>query len=521
VKKTKRYIPVLITFALAGLIALQVIWLVSVYKFRSQELIENTKEAITETGRRLQKAEDSRFIVDNIDSVLTEDIHIGDELKEEVRVIVSNAKTQAGNSKAEARIEKRVEMINKNGHATTVISLENGGKRRTIVHTTQVDSVRVKRKAKDLQSIFLKMAINSEQAKKNISTLAEFNEVQRILKEELSKRGVDLDPAFSVSYFPKDNRNKTMEHHIVCNTPGFAKKLPPLIAMPLLPDGIYGGELIIQLVYGSTGNFVWKKMAGLLLLSLLITILIGWVMIFIFKRMLDQERLHQMKNDFINNLTHELKTPLATISLANANIDSAAQYSQQSNIKQYTGIINEESKRLNDHIEKVFELSLLEKKTQIMDMQVSDVHRILEGKLFSLETRLKNEHAELKLSLEAKNTLVMLDPFHFSNLIANLVDNAIKYRRDKLEVQISTVNQGNFLQIKVADNGMGISKEDQKYIFDKFFRVTERDLHSTKGFGIGLSYVKQVAELFGGSIEVKSEKGIGSEFIVIFPNVKS
>jgi two-component system phosphate regulon sensor histidine kinase PhoR len=520
VKKAKRYIPVLITFALAGLITLQVIWLVSVYKFRNQELIENTREAITETGRRLQKAEDSRFIMNNIDSVLTEDINIDDELKEEVRVIVSNAKTPVGNSSAEARIEKRVEMINKNGHATTVISLENGGKHKTIIHTTHVDSVRVKRKAKDLQSIFLKMAINSEQAKKNISTIAEFKEVQKTLKEELFKRGIDLDPAFSVSYFPKDNRNKTMEHHIVCNTPGFAKKLPPLIVMPLLPDGIYGGDLVIKLVYGSTGNFVLKQMAGLLMLSLLITILIGWVMIFIFRKMLGQERLHQMKNDFINNLTHELKTPLATISLANANIDSAAQYSQQANIKQYTGIINDESKRLNDHIEKVFELSLFEKKTQIMDMQVADANKILEGQLFSLETRLKNENAELSFSMEAKNTLVMLDPFHFRNMIANIIDNAIKYRREKLILQISTCNNGNSLLIKINDNGIGISKEDQKYIFDKFFRVTERNLHSTKGFGIGLSYVKQVTELFGGNIEVKSEKGIGSEFIITLPNVK-
>jgi signal transduction histidine kinase len=293
------------------------------------------------------------------------------------------------------------------------------------------------------------------------------------------------------------------------------------IDLPVFTQDIVFQGYSLHLYFPSTISYILKKSISVIVLSLFVTLLLVTIIILLYRRMLTEQKLNQYKNDFINNLTHELKTPLATISLANANIRSSADYSGQGNIKQYTHIIDEENKKLNTHIEKVFELSLLEKEKQIFHTERCNIHQLINQAIHQNKPAIQSKQAEIQVNLEAKDHFAIVDSFHFVNALSNMIDNALKYSDAKPLIQIKTYSQGDRLFISLKDNGIGISKEDQRLIFDKFFRVTHNNLHTTKGFGIGLSYAKQAIEIFGGSLLVNSELNKGSEFVIIIPNAKN
>jgi two-component system phosphate regulon sensor histidine kinase PhoR len=235
---------------------------------------------------------------------------------------------------------------------------------------------------------------------------------------------------------------------------------------------------------------------------------------------LHQKKLSDVKNDFINNMTHEFKTPISTIALAAemAQENSGSSGSEVSpRITRYLGIIREENKRLGTHVEKVLQMALLDKGHVKLKRSQANIHDLIEKVLNSQSVQIEQKEGELDLDFEAVNEIISCDEVHISNVLFNLVDNAIKYSPEKLHLSVRTENENNGISIAITDHGLGMSKDQIQRIFDTFYRVPTGNVHDVKGFGLGLSYVKKMVEAHEGTIQVNSRLGQGSTFIIWLP----
>jgi two-component system phosphate regulon sensor histidine kinase PhoR len=235
------------------------------------------------------------------------------------------------------------------------------------------------------------------------------------------------------------------------------------------------------------------------------------------KSLLNQKKLSEIKSDFINNMTHEFKTPLATISLAVDALKNEKVQASPEKARYFTGIIKEENIRMNKHVETILQAALMEKQELQLQLTPLHVHEIIQYNLDNFQLQLQSQDGQVKLLLNAKNDLISADEVHFSNLISNLIDNAIKYSDGKPVIEITTHSTKNSIIIQIADNGIGMSKETVKRIFEKFYRAHTGNLHNVKGFGLGMSYVKTVIDAHKGKIKVESTLGKGSTFIIEMP----
>ncbi|MEN9685645.1 MAG: hypothetical protein RLZZ28_1431 [Bacteroidota bacterium] len=235
------------------------------------------------------------------------------------------------------------------------------------------------------------------------------------------------------------------------------------------------------------------------------------------KSLLNQKRLSEIKSDFINNMTHEFKTPLATISLAVDALRNDKVRADQEKSAYFSGIIKEENIRMNKHVETILQAALMEKQELQLQPEPMHVHEIIQAVLDNYQLQLKEKEGSIQLLLNAQHDLISADEVHFPNLISNLIDNAIKYSKDKPLIKISTHATKNYLVLRVEDNGIGMSKESVKRIFEKFYRAHTGNLHNVKGFGLGMSYVKTVIDAHKGKIKVDSVLGKGTIFTVEIP----
>lgn len=233
---------------------------------------------------------------------------------------------------------------------------------------------------------------------------------------------------------------------------------------------------------------------------------------------LKQKKLSEVKTDFINNMTHELKTPISTIALSSEMLMNTNNLSDISRIQNYAGIIYKENKRLEQQVERVLNIAKLDNKELNLTIENVDIHELLNDLKENFESTLfEQKNGSIQLDLSAKNAKINCDIVHITNVLYNLVDNAIKYCQTNPEIKISSSLNGKFFILKIEDNGIGISKESQKQIFEKFYRVPTGNLHNVKGFGIGLYYVKTIIEELNGSIQVQSKLNKGTLFTLKLP----
>lgn len=223
-----------------------------------------------------------------------------------------------------------------------------------------------------------------------------------------------------------------------------------------------------------------------------------------------------MKTDFINNMTHEFKTPVSTIMIASEALKDNEIARDQSRVARLANIIYEENERLGSHIERVLNIARIDKNDFKLDKKPLDVNEMIAVVIDSMELKLQKCNAVTTLQLEAENPIINADELHFSNVIYNLIDNAIKYSAGSPDITISTLNKNGQVVIRVADKGVGMSRDQQTKIFEQFYRIPTGNLHDVKGFGLGLSYVNTVVKRLNGIISVKSEKEKGSEFELKF-----
>lgn len=252
-------------------------------------------------------------------------------------------------------------------------------------------------------------------------------------------------------------------------------------------------------------------MSGLFLMVLVFSFF--FTILFLFR----QKRFSEMKTDFVNNMTHEFKTPIATISMSSEMLTKDQVINKPEKIRKYANIIYDENTRLKNQVEKVLQIAILDKGDYKLKLKELDAHEIIEHCIKSFRVQVQERKGKLKLFLHAEKHEIVADKVHFSNVITNILDNANKYSIEPPDITVTTENLNGHLNIHIQDKGIGISYENQEYIFKKFHRLQSGNIHDVKGFGLGLFYVKSIVEKMGGAVEVKSELKKGSRFTIKIP----
>jgi len=266
-------------------------------------------------------------------------------------------------------------------------------------------------------------------------------------------------------------------------------------------------------------EFIRAEMGTLFITSvilILIVLIMFWRTI---QLLIKEKKISEHTTDFLNNMTHEFKTPLTNIALAGKMMVKDSTIRHEDKIKHYSGIILEENEKLRLQVEQVLSMTALERGEIPVRKEVLDFHGLINDSLKHISIQIESRQGRLTLNLKAENFMIMGDKSHLTNAICNLIDNAIKYSPEKPEISLDTLNSNHNLVIIVSDKGVGIDKEYQKKVFEKFFRVPTGDVHDVKGFGLGSAYIKKIIEMHGGTIGLQSEKGKGTTFTIILPNV--
>ena len=291
---------------------------------------------------------------------------------------------------------------------------------------------------------------------------------------------------------------------------------------PLQPPGGSDLEnlLPVQYMILIVPNFkaiVFKQMRWMIIGSIFFTLMIISAFSVTVFALIRQKKLSEIKNDFINNMTHEFKTPLATISLAVDALRNNKVIEDRTRMEYFSSIIKEENRRMNKHVETILQAALMDRQEIKLNKSPLHVHELIQQVISNYTLQLQEKEGRIELDLNADNDLINADEVHFRNLISNLVDNAVKSSGDKLILKISSFNSNRSMVLKFEDNGIGMSKETVKRIFEKFYRAHTGNLHNVKGFGLGLSYVKTIIDAHGGGIKVDSSPGKGSCFTLDVP----
>lgn len=272
--------------------------------------------------------------------------------------------------------------------------------------------------------------------------------------------------------------------------------------------------------FDQSNALIFRQLSWMIAASIIFTLIIISAFALTIRTLFTQKKLSEIKSDFINNMTHELKTPLATISLAIDALTNEKVIHDTDKIRYYSAMIKDENKRMNKQVEKILQAARIERQEIRLYRQEINAHDLIKKVAEGIQLQIQEKEGALRLDLHAQKHEVFADEVHFSNIIFNLLDNAMKYSKEKPIITVSTAYQSGILAIKVIDNGIGMSKETQSRVFEKFYRAHTGNLHNVKGFGLGLSYVKAMVEAHGGRVKVESKEGKGSTFTVLLPILK-
>lgn len=348
------------------------------------------------------------------------------------------------------------------------------------------------------------------------------DELASFLRQEFQDHGIKIPFRYGVldnrkssfviadgHYTMEDNRSKpTLEGYNNLNNSEYRVSL-------FQRDAEVPGLLMV--FFPNKGSFLWSSVLKNLIGSIIFTCIILFCFAYTISVIFKQKKVSEMKNDFINNMTHEFKTPIATISLASDSIASPMVVNNPDKIRRFIDIIRQENKRMNNQVEKVLQMAQIDR--QDFELKLSDVnlHDVITQAVGYIGLQVEKRDGTVSTDLQATQPIVQGDMTHISNIVNNLLDNANKYSPENPEISVTTRNVNGGVEVIVSDKGIGLSKEAKKLIFEKFYRVHTGNLHDVKGFGLGLSYVKAMMDAHKGRVEVKSELGKGSSFVLFFP----
>lgn len=518
---------VLMTISIVGIIGVQLFWLYSSLENNREQFKYNVSQVLNSVSDKLTQDEITEFyrqynfFKDSLGhSPKTSDLK---EIIYEERNPTTNERIIYSNTLVREDYDINKSLFDKNADSSSIYSftstrktqiyngslLDNSSIRgqRTPDVTIQKDgAVDVLDKA--AFNIYYKDIVAIRPITERISKEKLFE----ILDEELQKNGISTDFEFSIYGSGMTTKVKSEN---------FYYDKESTYSTPIYLDNDNTSKFQLLISFPTKNEYLFSSVLGLSLLSILFTVIIIATYYSAIVQLKNQKEISEIKSDFINNMTHEFKTPIATINLALDSIKNPKIFNDSEKVLRYLGMIKEENKRMLAQVNNVLQISRLERNELDIKKEPHNIHDIIEDAIDHVNLIIEDREGEIQINLDADATQVNLNNVHFTNVMTNLLDNAIKYSPEAPKIEVSTLNTTpDSITIKVKDYGQGMSKTAVKRVFEKFYREHTGNIHNVKGHGLGLSYVKKIVEDHNGQITVESEKGKGSTFTIKMPLIK-
>ncbi len=525
---------VMITMAMIALISIQVYWVSNSFSLKHEEFVRDANDVLAEVSEKLERNEAinqlkthkqlRRYftgdddVAREVDSEEDWDFSVLREITREGNDLEIKFTQEQEGKKSTRIIRKKVDdFINADDDEDLdIINMNFLPSPRTQLsfreESVGVDSVleaRIEGK-KALVGDIVK-SLTEVDFYNPIEKRLDIYEVDSILNLELKDKGIDAFYKFAV--FDADDHVRLSKFDDIDT----ASLLKSPYSTVLFPNDIVQNPYYLRVHFPQKATFIFKSNAVMMITSFMIILVIMSIFYYSVRTIIDQKRNSMIKNDFVNNMTHELKTPISTISLACEALKEPVIGGSAESVARYTKMISDENKRLSLLVEDVLQSAVFEKGKFKLNLEILDAHKLIESIINKMMIQINERKGKINLDLQAKHPVVCVDKVHLSNVIYNLLDNAIKYSKGPPEISILSTDVNKNLKITVQDRGIGIAKENQKQVFEKLYRVPTGNRHDVKGFGLGLNYVKIVMERLGGKITLKSQLGKGSKFNLYIP----
>lgn len=502
-KYTIGILTVLMALAFMSLLVVQIVYVRNIVQMRYEQFSEDVRKAMMAVCIRLEQDETRRYLEEEVNSVESQSIYsqVSSDMlpqQEGVKYIVS---TTSG-LEADLTIKGGASEITRLESGHTIIgqglrSMQNAYRDRYLYQKGMLDDVILN--------------IMSSGSSRPIGQRADSARVERYLREELDTLGLKVPFEFAVV-----NRSGILQY----GSKGYsATELPEsaLFTQTLFPRDPSSVHFYLRVYFPTKKDYIFSSIS-FMVPAFVFTVILLIVFVYTIIAAFRQKKLSEMKNDFINNMTHEFKTPISSISLAAQMLNDPVVRKSPAMLQQISQVVNDETKRLRFQVEKVLQMSLFDKQKASLNITEIDANLTVFNIVNTFKLKVEKYGGQITANLDAMDALVEVDEMHFTNIIFNLLDNAVKYRSEErpLNLMVSSRNPDEeHIEITIEDNGVGIKREDLKKIFEKFYRVSTGNLHDVKGFGLGLAYVKKMIGELGGTISVESEYNVGTKFIII------
>ncbi|MGI4728827.1 MAG: sensor histidine kinase [Janthinobacterium lividum] len=359
------------------------------------------------------------------------------------------------------------------------------------------------------------LAVEYQKVDEPLATRIDRLELDSLLRLELQSKNISLPFSYEITTASHDSL-------IFSNAENYNGERPQFIKASSYQTQIFTKEVVndpgmLNIYFPEKNRLILNRVTGTVSISAGLLLVLIFCFAYTISLIFRQKKLADMKTEFINNMTHEFKTPVSTIMIASEALKDDEIVQDKSRVARLAGIIYDENVRLGSHIERVLNIARIEQDDFRLDLKEIDVNEQITAVVDSMSLKIQKHNAQIQLELNALPADILADELHFTNVLYNLIDNALKYSKESPEIKISTKNTANQLFISVEDNGIGMNRDQQAKIFEQFYRIPTGNLHDVKGFGLGLSYVNTIVKRLNGSISVHSEKDKGSVFELKFP----
>jgi Signal transduction histidine kinase len=522
-KSTIWILATIMAFAFFGLLYLQIEYIKESISWRNEQFKEAINRSLAKISQDLQKEQSIKYLNEGFvehqkeqqAAAYKRSLAAANQLQEETVTHQHRYKVTAPDGSGEFNVEYSASSTVQT-RPKQIFQPPNKGGTNAISRTIFDMQDELKKKIiyeSDLLNEVANQIINTA-SNVPIEERVNFKELETSIRNEIKNNGIELP--FQYEVVDKNDRPIYQQPLFTMqNKKGY-------YSQPLFPNDPLDKVTYLKVFFPDKEKYLFNEVS-FLYPAILFTIILLVTFIIIIYITFRQKRLSEMKSDFMNNMTHELKTPVSTISLAAQMLKDGSITKSPDVFKHISGVINDETERLSFQVEKVLQMSLFEKQKATLKMKELDANDIVVNVANTFQLKVEKFGGNLDIDLEATESTINADKMHFTNVLFNLLDNAVKYRREDapLELMIRTWNNNNKLYISVEDNGIGIKKEYVKKIFDRFYRVSTGNRHDVKGFGLGLAYVRKIVEDHKGTIKAESDIGKGTKFIICLPIMKN
>lgn len=488
--------------SLASLLALQVRYIEEITSLRYAHFNESVKRSLYETSHKLELSEAKRYLEQGADAApgittVVDSIHTSTDT-----TIVQRTHQAVAKDGSVFRSRETTASTNLSDKYFTKKGTSKSEQKRSLEELMALRYAKEKALVDDVIYSILYTASDNP-----LERRIDFVELDQILNTELNSNGISIPYHFTVY-----NNNGQVVYQC---TDYEEKGSSHTFTEPLFSNDPVQSGGTLEVHFPELGRYVWRSM-WFILPSVIFTLILLITLIMTLTQLVRQKKLTELKNDFINNMTHEFKTPISSISLAAQMLGDESVKKTPALTQRLTSTIMDETKRLRFQVEKVLQMSMYSNQQANLHMKEVDINELIAGVCHTFTLKVEKNHGKIITKLQATDSMTCVDDMHFTNVIFNLMDNAVKYKRPDadLELVVETWNEPGLLCISVKDNGIGIKKEDLKRIFDRFYRVHTGNVHDVKGFGLGLAYVHKIVKDHKGTIVAESEYGIGTKFII-------